>query len=184
MLIFTNNDKNYIFIHIPKNSGKYIRDKIKNDNNNQIVTSYWDIELDLDLAHIPYMKKDKFINNIEYHYFTYTRCPYDRIISAFFYLNPDKNITDFKYFVKHTLPTYTFDMDFNYQMIHYYPQYLFVCDESLTIPTHINIDKLEDVECPKKYNLSTYFCNDCISIINNVYSKDFICFDYPMLTSV
>jgi hypothetical protein len=184
MLIFTNEGKTYIFIHIPKNSGKYIRDKIKNDKNNEIITSYWDIEFNLDLAHIPYMKKDKFINHIEYNYFTYTRCPYHRMISAFFYLNPDKTIPDFKHFVKNTLPTYKFDMDFNYQIIHYYPQYLFVCDESLHIPTHIKIDKIEDVETPKKYNLPTYYCDECISMINHVYHKDFICFDYPITESL
>lgn len=57
MLIYKNTNTNYIFIHIPKNSGKYIRNKIFNDNNNEIVKSYWDIYSNLDLAHIPYIKK-------------------------------------------------------------------------------------------------------------------------------
>ena len=31
MLIFTNKNKHFIFIHIPKNGGKYIREKILNE---------------------------------------------------------------------------------------------------------------------------------------------------------
>ena len=86
MLIFkSGDDKYYIFIHIPKNSGKYIRQKIANNKNNKILHKYWDIKSRLDLAHIPYIKRKKFItNNIEYKYFANSRNPYVRIISAFF----------------------------------------------------------------------------------------------------
>ena len=68
MLIFkSNDDKYYVFIHIPKNSGKYIRNKIADDKNNKILQSYWDINSLLDLAHIPYIKRNEFIkNNIEH----------------------------------------------------------------------------------------------------------------------
>ena len=141
MLIYETQNKYYIYIHIPKNSGKYIRNKISNNKDNKIVRNYWGVRLRIDLAHIPYVKKNKFIeNNIEYNYFTYTRCPYDRIISAFFYKNPKKNINDFKHFVKNTLTMYEFNMSFNNTIIHYYPQYLFVCDENLDIPKNIKID--------------------------------------------
>ena len=57
MLIFENKHKYYVFIHIPKNSGKYIRNKITNNVDNKILNEYWHIQSDLDLAHIPYMKK-------------------------------------------------------------------------------------------------------------------------------
>ena len=185
MLIFTKNDEYYIFIHIPKNSGTYIRNKIKADKNNKILKYYWHINLNLDLAHIPYIKKDDFIeNNIEYNYFTYTRCPYDRIISAFFYKNPNKTIDNFKYFVKNTLTSYNFSMIFNYEIIHYYPQYLFVCDENLNIAKNIKIEKLQDVEKPKKYDLTKYFDNRCIDVINNIYSKDFLFFNYKTISGV
>ena len=75
------------------------------------------------------MKKDEFIEkDVEYNYFTYARSPYDRIISGFFYKTPEKNIDDLKNFVKNTLILYDFSMNFNSEYIHYYPQYLFVCD--------------------------------------------------------
>ena len=183
MLIFKSCEDDYnVFIHIPKNGGKYVRGKICNNKNNKILHKYWNINYGLDLAHIPYIKRNQFINNnIEYKYFTHTRNPYHRIISSFFYKNPNKNIDDFKYFVKNTLITYDFNMSFNYTIIHYYPQYLFVCDENVDIPKNIKIDKIEDVETPKIYNLTAFFDDECINIINNIYSKDFLYFNYQKL---
>jgi hypothetical protein len=69
-------------------------------------------------------------------------------------------------------------MNFDYMIIHYYPQYLFVCDENLDIVKHIEIKKLEDTEKPKKYILTEYFDDECIHIINTIYSKDFLFFNY------
>lgn len=182
MLIFENQNKYYIYIHIPKNSGKYIRKKIINKKSNNILKNYWNIKNNLDLAHIPYFKKNYFINNnIEYNYFTYTRCPYNRIISAFFYKNSDKKIDDFKHFIKNTLILYEFNMTFYYKNIHYYPQYLFICDKNLNIPKNIKIDKLEDCEKTTKYNLIDYFDDECIYIINNIYSNDFLFFNYDKI---
>jgi len=57
MLIFKNQHKYYIYIHIPKNSGKYIRTKIANNKSNKILKNYWGIKDNFDLAHIPYIKK-------------------------------------------------------------------------------------------------------------------------------
>ena len=184
MLIFEKNSKYYIFIHIPKNSGKYIRNKILNDKNNKIIKSYWGVKLNLDLAHIPYIKKDEFIEKIEDNYFTYTRNRYDRIISSFFYNYPQKNIDDFKFFIKNTLVLYDFSINFNAGIIHYYPQYLFVCDENINISKNIKISKLEHSENPKKYILSDYFDNKCIEIINLIYIKDFLLFDYQTIKSI
>jgi len=58
-------------------------------------------------------------------------------------------------------------MDFDCKIIHYYPQYLFICDENLDIPKNIKIDKLEDCEQPKQYNLINYF-------------DDFLFFNYSL----
>lgn len=179
MLIFETQHKYYIFIHIPKNCGKYIRNKITENIDNKILNDYWGIHSDLDLAHIPYLKKNEYVNNdIEYNYFIYTRCPYDRILSAFLYKNPNKTIDEFKDFIKNTLISYDFNRSFDYMIIHYYPQYLFICDENLDIVKNIKINKLEDIINPKKYDLTKYFDNESIHIINNIYSKDFLFFNY------
>jgi hypothetical protein len=183
MLIFKTQNKYYIYIHIPKNSGKYIRQQIINDKSNKIIRAYWHVKNKLDLAHIPYIKKNNFIkNNIKYNYFTYTRCPYHRIISAFFYKNSHKTIDDFKHFVKNILISYEFDMTFNHTIIHYYPQYLFVCNETSDIPTNIKINKLENCKNKTKtYKLTDYFDDECIDIINNIYSNDFLFFNYEKI---
>ena len=180
MLIFERQSKFYIFIHIPKNGGKYIRNNLINDKNNKIIKSYWNLKSNFDLAHIPYFFKYNFIKeNIDYNYFTYKRNPYDRIISAYFYKNSGKKINDFKNFVKNALVLYNFDMNFDKDIIHYYPQYLFICDENLNIPKEIQIYQLKN---PKRYILSKYFDNECIEIINKIYMKDFILLDYPIIT--
>jgi hypothetical protein len=74
MLIYKSDSDYYIYIHIPKNSGRHIRKKIYESGNYEIINSYWSVESDLDLAHIPYIKKNLYIdNNINYKYFTYMR---------------------------------------------------------------------------------------------------------------
>jgi DNA polymerase III epsilon subunit-like protein len=70
------------------------------------------------------------------------------------------------------------NMDFDYKIIHYYPQYLFICDENLDIPKNIKINKLEYCEQPKQYNLINYFDDECINIINNIYRNDFLFLNY------
>ena len=93
---------NITFTYIlPKNSGKYIRKKIADNKSNKILQTYWGVKNNFDLAHIPYVKNNFIKNNIDYNYYTYTRCPYNRIISAFFYKNPRKNPNNFKHFVKY-----------------------------------------------------------------------------------
>jgi hypothetical protein len=62
---------------------------------------------------------------------------------------------------------------------------LFVCDEkNLDISKNIKLYKLEDIEKPKKYDLKKYLDDSCINIINNIYSKDFLFFNYEMKNSV
>jgi len=187
MFIFKNiiTNQSYIFIHIPKNGGKFIRSKIKNDKNNESIKHYWHFDNNFDLGHIPYMKKEEYIDpNIEYLYFTYTRNPYDRIISAFFYKNPTKNIQNFKDFCKNELLTFDFNLHFDKKYIHYYPQYLFLCDETYNIPANIDIKKIEEHEKPKRYNLIDYLDNECIEIINKVYKYDFTLLNYEMKNTI
>jgi hypothetical protein len=179
MLIFKKGDQYYVYIHIPKNSGKFMRKEIAYDKRNCIIESFWGIckEKNLDLAHIPYMLRSSFLDkNIQYQFTCHSRNPYDRIISAYFCLNPEKTIADFHYFCENVLSSYDFHMcfekssndcnqqtegdlpsdisgsstfidhkilnnSFNKDYIHYYPQYLFVCDENEQISNHTKIYK-------------------------------------------
>ena len=182
MFIFEKNSKCYAFIHIPKNSGRYLKRQMSNDPNIRIIQANMDdASSNMHLAHIPYMKREKFIDpTVEYHYFAHSRNPYHRMISAFFFKNPTKNIMNFKEFVKNTLGLYDFSTEFNRDIVHYYPQYLFVCDENENI-TDVEVKQLEVFENPKKYILQKYFDNECIEIVNRIYKKDFELFGYDMI---
>jgi hypothetical protein len=192
-----------MYIHIPKNSGKYLRKLIIDNPKNKILKEFWDINNNLDLAHIPYMLyKNYYECNIDFIY-TYVRDPYDRIISGFKYKNPNKNTDDFKTFVKTELPLFDFNFNFNSKYIHYYPQYLFICDKNTNInnvhikkletePEFFN-DKSEKVEPeffnnkklkPKKYDLIKYIDNECLRILNFIYKEDFLKFNYTMINNV
>lgn len=184
MFIFKDNstDKTYVFIHIPKTGGRFIKNRIKNDTNN-IITKFNTNRIEL--AHTPYMKKENYIDpNIEYLYFTYTRNPYDRLISAFFFKNPTENIKNFKDFCKNELLNLDFNLNFDKKYIHYYPQYLFLCDEQYNMSKNIYIKKIEEHENPKRYNLIDYLDNDCIEIINKVYKNDFSLLNYEMINNL
>lgn len=193
MLIFKNK-KYYIYIHIPKNGGKFIRSKILSNIKNELIHAYWSTKDKLDLAHIPYIKRNEYIDpNIEYHYFTYSRNPYHRLISAYFYLCKIDNhpflsgkdtIQDFRFFIKFYLKKYIFSMDFKSDMIHFYPQYLFICDKNFQIPKSIKIMKLEDYESPPIYNLVEYYDNETLQYVNDIYIKDFELLDYKMINKV
>ena len=195
MLIYKNNLEYFIFIHIPKNAGKHIRSTLTYNKNNTIIKSYWGVKNNkLDLAHIPYILINSFLselnincdnlndnlnNNFKINYFTYSRNPYDRIISAFFYKNGKKNIIDLNNFIKDILINFNFSMDFNSNIIHYYPQYLFLIDSNKKI-NNVKVEKINT----KKYELKNYLNNDSIKIINKIYEKDFILLDYSFIESI
>ena len=187
MLIFRNNvtNKEMVFIHIPKNSGKFIRNKIKNDKNNTIINNFWGIVKNMDIAHIPYLRRNNHIKeSTKYTYFAYSRNPYHRIISAFFYLNKGKNANDFKQFCKNVLSKLDFNLNFVKEYIHYYPQYLFVCDTNLEVNnSNVTVTKIEDSESPKVYNLNEFMDEQSIRVINVVYQKDFQFFNYAMVST-
>ena len=219
MLIYKTIQTNnyFVYIHIPKNGGKYIRNKIKKNKNIRVLKSYWNQQNNLDMAHIPYVMKDTYvdniimsshmpknnakninvkkntpsstsiqptqpdISNINITYHTYVRNPYHRLISAYFYKNPQKNKDDFKKFVKNILPTYQFQFKYRSNIIHYYPQYMFICDENKNKVEHIQTVRLEDTETPREYNLQDYYNQELLNIVNKIYKLDFEWCGYDMV---
>jgi len=183
VLIFEYNNKVHVFIHIPKNSGKYIRNKIKEKRGVNILKCFWDINK-IDLAHMPYIFFDKYLKeyNID-EIITYVRNPYHRIISAFIYRTTKKNPYEFRKFIKRNLIQYKFDYTYDFNIIHYYPQYLFLIDKNYNIK-NINIKKVEDLENHRKYDLRKYYTNKILSIINKIYKKDFEYFNYEIINTL
>lgn len=189
MLIWYNikTKKRYIFIHIPKNGGKYIRKHINKNKMNKRIMGYWGIMDNIDVAHIPYMKRHKYIKKLstkglheKYNYITYSRDPYDRLISAFFYKNKDKTIEDFKNFCNNELTNIIFNNEYSYKIIHYYPQYLFICNKNREL-ININIKRIEN---PKKYDLKKYYDNETIKKVNEVYNRDFELLNYKKYNTI
>ena len=171
----------YIFIHIPKNGGKYIRNRINKNKQNKRIIGFWGIKDNIDLAHIPYIKRHKYINvKNKYNYVTYSRDPYDRLISAFFYKNREKSVEDFKKFCNKELINIRFDNKYSYKNIHYYPQHRFICNNKMEL-ININIKRIDN---PKKYNLKTYYDDDTIKKVNKVYRNDFELLNYKMYNSI
>lgn len=196
------------FIHIPKNAGKSVRKMIKNDRANRVIKEYWGIHSNTDLAHIPYIylttkttrHKGKLVSEYlpdvsgnlvaperipeqiaSMRFFAYIRNPYDRIISAYFYLNPgktDATIAKFQKFILDVLSTYKFGT-YSHKFIHYYPQYYFLCDAQGNL-----CDNIELVPMPKKsvpYQYSEFFTPECLEVINRVYARDFSLFGFSLL---
>jgi hypothetical protein len=138
--------------------------------------------------------------------FTVVRNPYERCISALFYWKLiNKNSTKEEVFEKiqmfllHTKENNE-DLRFLYYDNHTIPQYLFLLDEHNEILQNIKIMKTEslnqsmkdygfndfNVKCNNNIdtvNYYEYLNEDAIKLINNVYEKDFIIFNYEMITS-
>jgi len=180
MLVYEKGSEIFVFIHVPKTAGKTIRDQIKQDSENRIIEDHWGVVGHLDSAHIPYRLCTQYAHA---RFFAYVRNPYDRLISAFFYLNPDSTIHDFKRFVAHDLSLLDFNSEYCTTYIHYYPQYTFVTDEYSSIPDNINVYILEDNLVPPTYNLKDYFDEVGLDQVNRIYKMDFLLFGYiPLLT--
>jgi hypothetical protein len=180
MLIFKKDDIHYVFIHIPKNGGKYLRKKIETDPTNTIIQSYWGIKNGIDYAHIPYIHSATYLDpDIKYNFFTYSRNPYHRMISAYFDANRSGNIAQLNEYVHKSIPYKKFDWDLKNGKVHFYPQYLYVSNEHEL--ADVEIKKLEEFENPRLYDIKEYLDDESIAIINRVYEKDFLLFGYEMI---
>jgi hypothetical protein len=193
-LIYLNTSENqkYIFIHIPKNSGSYLREKIKKNTENTIIKNYWNVSNGFDLAHIPFSLLHKYISNFDLDQFkiiAYSRNPYHRLISAFLYRTNLKvknydlssSYSDFKLFVKNELDHFNFDQSYKSNIIHYYPQYLFLVDNNIVFNSkNIEVYKIENKENPKFYDLNKYYDSETLMIVNKIYANDFKYFNYEM----
>jgi len=210
MYIFEKGNDLYVYIHIPKNHGTYIRSRIYDNYN--VIQSFWGIFNHRDFAHLPYLFRKKFIEqskvikerktrfpNQTIQYITFIRNPYDRVISAFFHLhradlarrpNREKYFIDF---VEHELINYKFN-DYNSDYIHYYPQYKFVIDQNGKIGSDITFYKSDqyhnqelvfpDTWIVRKYNLKQYYTQHTLDIVNQLYAKDFEIFNYPQVLTL
>lgn len=184
-------DNKLCFIHIPKTAGTFLRDFFKTKLS--MILECWNCMNGYDYAHLPMSKlhmvfSESFLQG--YKYFTVIRNPYDRFISAFFYMQREgyaivknRNINQF---IQHDLQNISMNFDtFNKEFIHIIPQYKFICNDAgnidervFIIPYHkLNegLFKLFHMTVPfryKGYAVKQILSPESIRIIDEIYAKD------------
>lgn len=131
-----------LYVHIPKCGGNSVM-SILNDN-------VFTIGHDIRDSHYKYLR-DYPLNDNRY-VFTFTRNPWDRLVSSYFYLKTGGIIAADKADYSHYLSHYSDfkDMIINwddmlYNQIHFKPQYEWICDKhGKLLPDHIG--KVEDMQ--------------------------------------
>jgi hypothetical protein len=234
MLIFYINGIKYIYLHIPKNSGTYIRNQICSKVENAINYNLLE-ETDVILPE-NILEEIKNLHFLFYHfsysliksqaqfsseitpdckYITFVRNPYNKLISGYFYkyyikktpeyktitfnaLKDENNeefttlVADLKRVIKENL------LEYSEKDLFFRQQYKYVTDENANIPDDITIYKLEEYETNveaqdffkfenfniKRYDYSDYYDNECLSIINEVYKKDFELLGYQTINTI
>jgi hypothetical protein len=169
-----NDNYKIIFIHIPKCAGTQLQNEIFIHDIKYKIRLHSTIDL------IKNIYNEQYIN---YFKFSIVRNPYDRFISAFFYLKNNGPFDKFNLIYKDIImdnDIYTFA---NYlyanlelqNIIHFIPMYKFVCDENDNIIVdkiiHFENINIEIDEIFKKYNIDNNLTPTLISIINNIYDK-------------
>ena len=199
---------NFIFIHIPKNSGTAMTEAIQENYKDTKLLMWCDRSgpnIGIDKMHLYYEVIEKFIpKNIldKYLKFCIIRNPYNKLYSAWNFIKERHGYKDINDFVKYKL-----DEEFIYgkeiiegdARVHYRPQFTFVYDEKNNkfADFIIRYENLNDdiSELNKKYNLNiklygsknteknyiTFFNKESIKKINQLYEKDFLLFNYDMI---
>lgn len=194
-----NKKRDLKFIHITKNAGTYIEDMAMKTN---ILYGKFDKEYNVKNCKrggwhgLPSLLNRNILNN--YDWFMVVRNPYDRILSEYYCkwggIGRKKNhssVNDFNNYIIDKINTRNTNGD------HYTEQYLY----HENINTNLHIIKYENLynelnDLFKKYNLkiiledkkintsrkrkftASDFNNELITLINNVYDKDFTLFNY------
>lgn len=193
MFVFTKSEEFFVYVDIPIPIGTFIRTQIINDLY-RVIKHYWFIlEEKLDLAHIPYKMRKEYINqDFEHSYITFTRDPYQKLISTFVNTTFSDEMT-LKEFIMNKLANEKFE-DYHYELIHYYPQYKFIIDEEDKIDSSLKIFKLEEyknefIKFTEKlvlpsYDIREYFDDECLVKFNEIYTKDFEMLGYEKITDL
>ena len=190
-------NQEYIFIHIPKNCGRFVRAAIIH-NLYKYIKFFWMPcpERGIDMGHTPYKMIPFYWNRTNEKVVSYLRNPYDRLISGYFmvYNNiPGDKKTRFLNWIKNDLIKLEFDDSFKPDIVHFYPQYKFLEDDNGNIPEEIILYKLEEYNKDTnlldftshnftlpKYNLDDYYDREALDIVNFLFEKDFKLLGYEM----
>jgi hypothetical protein len=200
MPYFKNDKINLLFIHIPKTGGSSVEHYLSKQfniplNNSSLYktigkTNFTFQHLSLNNIYLNQTSLNIDFKDPTLRILTVVRNPYDRCISSLFYnklIQSDTTPEKVYQILKNLLPTFRFDR-------HYVPQYLFL--ECLSLQNHITIIKTESLtqdmhglgfinfvhhSNKNRYDVTNYdqFLNsDSIRLINKLYDRDFVMFEY------
>lgn len=180
----------YSFIHIPKTSGVSLHRLIQANPS----------------CNLSYLQHVRVLDTVKL--FTFVRNPYDRIVSAYFYLKTNKDndtMIAYRYIVSRykSFKDFVLNMDKDGLldfMIHLKPQWTWVVDENgNVIPKAFKVEEPEKIDAfladngvtgwqdfPKENTsehepYETYLDREAIAEINRLYAKDFELFNYDKL---
>lgn len=206
MIIYNENE--FIFIHIPKNSGTTMANELQNTYSHTTLLEGVvrdGMNIGIDRMHLYYDVIDKFIpkNKLDnYFKFCIVRNPYNKLYSAWNFIKDRHGYKDVNDFIKYKL-----DDEFIYgkeliprdARVHYRPQFTFVYDNENNkfadfIIRYENLN--EDIhKMNEKYGLKiplydngntqksyiSLLNKESITKINSLYKKDFELFNYEMI---
>ncbi|MDC7859347.1 sulfotransferase family 2 domain-containing protein [Pantoea ananatis] len=208
-MIFSH-EKRFLFIHNPKVAGTSVRNALKKyDSSNGIYWRPYYLERQeriIDRAHIPASEYD--VNNLQeiadaYFTFGFVRNPYQKVLSAWdeFRLQHDVGEQmDINEWIANNLTEVSIRYD--WRLIHFCPQHYFFYINNKCVADFIGkqetiefdwfkIQKLiginETLSVYNKKNKNTtprnlkVFNELSLSMINSLYEKDFLLFDYEMV---
>jgi hypothetical protein len=201
-------EKKFVFIHIPKNSGTAMTKELQKTYKDTQLLMFCErdgINIGIDKMHLYYDVIDKFIpKNIldKYFKFCIIRNPYNKLYSAWNFIKERHGYSDVNDFIKYKLNEefiYGKELIPGDARVHYRPQFTFVYDnENNKFPDFIiryeNLN--EDIsKMNEKYDLNIPLYDDgnseksyisllnkeSIIKINSLYKKDFELFNYEMI---
>ena len=168
-----------IFIHIPRTGGKAWRRHLRAGGNIRILKELWGVYCGYDRAHTPCSHLYMHVGDPGlYELYSFTRDPYQRLLSAFAmkYGRLGAIPGDFQRFVKEVLPLMIFNERFSADIIHFYPQFLFVGDPGVSIEM-----RRSDASYDRRY-LDDWYDAESYAIADRIYREDFDMFGYsPVL---
>ena len=206
MPYFKNNKINLLFIHIPKTGGssieKYFSVKFNIPLNKKSLMSTEDVrefydkpEINSSLQHLTYNTINKYkeffkIDEINLKILSAVRNPYNKVMSDLFYLKKI-NVNSTKEEVYNIMKFY---LQENYDN-HITPQYKFITNENEELIENLIIIHTETLNedmnklgykdfnikmnmNPNTVNYDKYLNDDSISLINEIYKKDFEILNY------
>ncbi len=197
----------FIFIHNPKCAGQSVREVLRDYHDSEVL--YWDHEYNavldriVDRAHL-WAKDFSLYEPLDlgdFFVFGYVRNPYDRFKSAYnqyWLMNPDHELMDVNSFAEKYINDLSIRYDWN--LIHFCPQYLFFYDGRKRIADFIGkqekyAEDLIFISSVLGFHIEHQVINKSRSdnirkqdysaktlrLINELYERDFILFDYPMI---